>query len=350
MKGLNFNTGAKKIYLLILVFLLAIAVTGCGTSSKETGEKTDVPKTSTPTDISVGTGGTGGVYQIVGTAIANIINDKLTSVRATPEPAPVLTQTARFINSGQFTLGLVSSDVANFARQGTQTFTGEKLPKIRTLMVGHEVGMAYVVLDKSPIKSLADLKGRKIGATSPGMSLPLQELVKMYGLKAEDLNFTYITFAQQVEALQSGTIDMAIQSAYPKASALMDLTESTKVRFISADADKMAQFVQQNPYWKPREIPAKTYKWQDQNYAGAPGQYLLVGVNADADEDMVYNITKTVLENSDYLAKAHPAGKEYTLEQIQKFIDMGQITVPFHPGAAKYLQEKGLKFDSSLVE
>lgn len=343
MKGLSIKTG---VCLLILAFLLAIAA-GCGTSSNAPEDR---KAAGVPTDISVGTGGTGGVYQIVGTAIANLINEKLTSVRATPEPAPVLTQTARFINSGEFTLGLVSSDVVSFARQGTQSFAGEKLPKIRTLMAGHEVGMAYVVLDKSPIKSLADLKGRKIGATSPGMSLPLQELVKLYGLKAKDLNFTYITFAQQAEALQNGTIDMAILSAYPKASALMDLTESAKVRFISADADKMAQFVKENPYWKPREIPAKTYKWQDQSYAGAPGQYLLVGVNADADTDMVYDIVKTIMENKDYLAKAHPAGAEYTLEQLQKFIDMGQITAPLHPGTAKYLQEKGIKFDSSLVE
>jgi TRAP transporter TAXI family solute receptor len=337
MKESIFKTGARKIYLLMLVFLLAIAVSGCGSSA-------------TPTDISVGTGSTGGVYQIIGTAIANIINEKLTNVRATAEPAPALTQTARFINTGEFTLGMLSSDVANFARQGTQTFAGEKLSKVRTLIAGHEVGIAYVVLDKSPIKSLADLKGRRIGAGSPAMSLPLLELAKLYGIKAEDVKFTYTGFTQQVEALQNGTIDMAILSAYPKASALMDLTESTKVRFISVDADKMAQFVQQNPYWKPREVPAKTYKWQDQKYAGAPGQYLLVGVNADADTDMVYNIVKAVLENNEYLAKAHPAGKEYTLEQIQRFINMDQITAPFHPGVAKYLQEKGIKVDSALVQ
>ena len=133
MNALCFKTGARKFYLLMLIFLLAIAVTGCGTSSKAPEKTADVPKeekTNTPTDISVGTGSTGGVYQIMGTAISNIINEKLKSVRATPEPAPVLTQTARFVNTGEFTMGMISSDVVDFARKGTQTFAGEKLPKI----------------------------------------------------------------------------------------------------------------------------------------------------------------------------------------------------------------------------
>ncbi|MBE3586049.1 TAXI family TRAP transporter solute-binding subunit [Desulfofundulus thermocisternus] len=331
--------------ILCLLLLLASAA-GCAGSSKDD----KAVQKSARRDISVGTGGTGGVYQVVGTAIANLINEKLPYVRATPEPAPVLTQTARFLNSGEFTIGLVSSDVMAFARQGTYTFAGEKLPNLRTLLAGHEVGMAYVVLEDSPVKSLADLRGRKVGCTSPGISLPLQELLRLYGIKPEEVTITYITFAQQVEALKNRTIDMAVLSAYPRASALMDLTESTRVRFISADEDKMAKFVKKHPYWKPREIPANTYKGQTRPYAGAPGQYLLVGVNASADPQLVYDITRVIVENNGYLAEAHPAGKEYTLEQVKKYLEMGQITAPFHPGAAKLLREKGVQIPDTLVE
>ncbi|MCL6560864.1 MAG: TAXI family TRAP transporter solute-binding subunit [Firmicutes bacterium] len=330
------------VFFFVLLSLSALLLAGCGGQS---GQKQNAQKK----DISVGTGGTGGVYQVVGTAIANLINEKLPDVRAVPEPAPALTQTARFLNSGEFTIGLVSSDVAAFARNGIYTFNNEKMPKIRTLIAGHEVGMAYVVLDDSPIKSLADLKGKKVGATSPGMSLPLQELAKLYGVQPNDFEVVYITFAQQVEALKNRTIDMAVQSAYPRASALMDLTESQKVRFISG-ADKMDQLLEKHPYWKPREVPANTYKGQTKPYAGAPGQYLLVGINADVDDDLAYNLAKVILENTPEIAKAHPAGQEYNLEQVQKFIEKKQITVPFHPGAAKYLREKGIAIDNSLVE
>lgn len=330
------------VFSLVFLSLSALLMVGCGAQSSQ---KQNVQKK----DISVGTGGTGGVYQIVGTAIANVINEKLPNVRAVPEPAPALTQTARFLNSGEFTIGLVSSDVAAFARNGTYTFNNEKMPKIRTLTAGHEVGMAYVVLDDSPIKSLADLKGKKVGATSPGMSLPLQELAKLYGVQPNEFEVVYITFAQQVDALKSRAIDLAVQSAYPRASALMDLTESQKVRFISG-ADKMSQLLEKNPYWRPREIPANTYKGQTQPYSGAPGQYLLVGINADVSEDLAYNLAKVILENTPEIGKAHPAGQEYNLEQVKKFIKENQITVPFHPGAAKYLREKGVVIDTSLVE
>jgi len=330
------------VFFLMLLSLPAFLIIGCGTQS---GQRQNVQKK----DISVGTGGTGGVYQVVGTAIANLINEKLPNVRAVPEPAPALTQTARFLNSGEFTIGIISSDVAAFARNGSLIFSNEKMPKIRTLTAGHEVGMAYVVLDDSPIKSLADLKGKKVGATSTGMSLPLQELAKLYGVQPNEFEVVYITFAQQVEALKSRSIDLAVQSAYPRASALMDLTESQKIRFISG-VDKMSQFLEKNPYWRPREIPANTYKGQTAPYAGAPGQYLLVGINADVSDELAYNLAKVILENTPEIAKVHPAGQEYNLEQVKKYIKENQITVPFHPGAAKYLREKGVVVDSSLVE
>jgi len=340
----------------ILVAILAIAMlgsvmAGCGkqeTSNQGSGGEQKAP--AKKWDISFGTGGTGGVYMVVGTAMANLINEKLSDVvRVTPEPAPALTQTARFVNSGEFTLGMVSGDTIKFARDGLFDFKGEKNPNIEIFCAGHRVGMAYVVMENSTIKSLQDFKGKKIGVTSASMFRPTLELLKEYGIQENEVTPVYITFAQQVDALKTGSIDVAIESAFPRTSAMIDLTEGSQVRLISADKDKMDKFLEKYPYFRPREMPAGTYKGQDKAYAGSPGQYLFTAINSKTDTELVYKMFKVVMENSETFAKTHAACQEYTLDQFKKFIDENAVPAPIHPGVVKYLQEKGVKVPDNLT-
>lgn len=338
-------------FFLVVMLIVSLALMGCSQKAAPADKDSGEPAPSGGiVDINVGTGGTGGVHYVMGTAIANIINQKLSDqIRATPQPAANQVQTARLVDSGELTLGFVDAATVDYALKGEQDFKDAPLNNIRTFLCAHKIGMALTVRAESDIQSLKDFKGKKIAVSSMGTMLPTMEALKKIGIQPEDYTMVFLPFAQQAEALKSKTADIAYQSAWPRSSALIDLAESIEVRFIDYGEELTAEMIKTNPLWAPQPIPAGTYKGQTEDYPGVPGQWLLEIINKDVPEDMAYTMVKTVLESGDILSQAHAAGSQYSLDQIKEFIANDWISAPFHPGVVKYLKEKGIDVPENLI-
>jgi TRAP transporter TAXI family solute receptor len=189
----------------------------------------------------------------------------------------------------------------------------------------------------SGIKTLADLKGKRIsvGAPKSGTELNARAVLKAAGITYGDFaKVEYLPFGESVELMKNRQLDVTLQSAGLGVSSLRDLATSQKIVVVPIPADVVKKIG--DAAYQPATIPANTYDGQDHDVPTAAIQNFLVtreGVSAD----VVYKMTKAVFENKDALVAAHTAAKG-----IDKANAVKSLPVPLHPGAEKYFKEIGV--------
>jgi TRAP transporter TAXI family solute receptor len=288
--------------------------------------------------INVLTGGTSGVYYPMGVALSQIygkaLPDAKISVQATKASAENLNllQTAR--GEIAFTLGDSLSD----AWKGDEE-AGFKVPlkKLRTVAAIYPNYIQIVATADSGIKTLADLKGKRlaVGAPKSGTELNSRAILKAAGMSYKDLaKVEYLPFGESVELMKNRQLDASLISAGLGVAAIRDLATSVKMTIVTIPADIAAKIG--DPAYEVATIPAKTYEGQTTEVATIKVQNFLVtheGVSADT----VYKMTKSMFDNLDTLHAAHAAAKAISKEAGPK-----NPPVPLHPGAEKYYKEAGL--------
>jgi len=195
-----------------------------------------------------------------------------------------------------------------------------------------------VVAAGSPIKSFADLKGKKVGVGAPGSGTEanFRQLLDAYGMKKEDVNAQYLSFSESAEAFKDKHIDAFIVTAGIPNSGIMDVSTQNEIRILDIPSDVAGKLTQKYPFLAAVKVPANTYKGQTADVPTVAVNAVLI-VGNQLKDDMVYNLTKALFENQAELASAHAKGKEVNL----KYAVQG-VSIPFHPGAVKYYKEKGL--------
>ena len=233
-----------------------------------------------------------------------------------------------------FTLG--DSLAAGWTGDQEAGFKG-KLDKLRGMTAIYSNYIQIVASGDSGIKSLADLKGKRlsVGAPKSGTELNARAILAAAGLTYADLGkVEYLSFAESVELMKNRQLDATLQSAGLGVASIRDLATSvdiTVVEIPKAVVEKVgAPFV-------ATEIPAGTYGKQDKAVPTAAVVNYLV-TRSDLSDDVVYQMTKAIYENLGELQAAHAAAKSIKIENAK----VG-MPVPMHPGAAKYLAERGVK-------
>jgi hypothetical protein len=155
-------------------------------------------------------------------------------------------------------------------------------------------------------------------------------------MKREDINAQYLSFAESAEQFKDNHIDAFIVVAGIPNSAIMDVGTVRNLRLLSIDAPKIDMLDKKYPFLTPAKIPANTYKGQAEEVSTVAVNAVLI-VNAEMKDDVVYSLTKALFENQAELGASHAKGKELSLEKAYK-----GVSIPFHPGAAKFYKEKGL--------
>jgi TRAP transporter TAXI family solute receptor len=195
-----------------------------------------------------------------------------------------------------------------------------------------------VVRADSPIKTFADLKGKKVGVGAPGSGTEInfRQLMDIYGLKKEDINGQYLSYSESAEAFKDKHIDAFIATAGVPNSAIMDVSTQNDIRILPISADISAKLIQKHPFFAGVKVPANAYKGITQEVPTVAVNAVLIAGN-QLKEEMVYNLTKALFENQADLASAHAKGKELNSQYAVK-----GVSIPYHPGAVKYYKEKGL--------
>ena len=292
------------------------------------------------TTIAIATGGTGGVYYPLGGGMANVLSKTLPGVAATARVTGGSVANMQLIGSKQSEIALSQVDAAFDALKGLDKFKGNVVPA-RTLLVLYPNRMHVVSVEGRGINTMADLKGKRVSCGSPGSATEVMAFrcIEAAGLDREkDLRRERLGVAESTNAIKDGKIDAYFWVGGLPTAAVTDLaaTPNVKIKLIDT-ADLVPKMnAKYNNLYTDGVIPAKTYPGQDKDNPVSVIQNILVAHESMPDK-MAYDIAKTFIEKQSDLVAVHGEAKSITIENQKT----GPI--PWHPGAMKYLKEKGAK-------
>ncbi len=287
--------------------------------------------------VNILTGGTSGVYYPLGVAISKVVTDKVDGARPSVQATKGSVENLNLIQGGKgevaFTLGdSLAAAVAGSADAGFKA----PLDKVQTIGAIYPNYVQIVASQESGIKSLADLKGKRlsVGAPKSGTELNARAILAAAGMSYADLGkVEYLDFAQSVELMKNRQLDATLQSAGLGVASIRDLAVSVPVTVVAVPADVVEKMGQ--PFFAAT-IPAGTYEGQSEDVGTVSVPNFLV-TRADLSPDLVYKITAAIYDNLEELKAAHAAAKGISLEKAAK-----GSPAPLHPGAVKYYTEKNV--------
>ncbi len=287
--------------------------------------------------LTIGTGGTSGIYFPLGGAIAQVLSNKsggLLSVTAQSTGASG--ENVRLIDANEVDLAIVQNDVTDSAFKGIEPFKA-KVGNLRAIARLYPEYVHVVATKDSGVKKMEDFKGKKVsvGARGSGNEINARQMFEFFGLNYNNIKPIFLPYGETADQFKDRQIDGFIFSIGTPSPAIQDITTAQEVVFVPIDGAKRDAIVAKFPFLVKDALPANTYKGQTKPVTTVSVQALLL-VNKDMPDDIAYAITKTLMENLIDVAKAHNKGTEISLEKAAQ-----GVTVPFHPGAAKYLKEKG---------
>ena len=291
--------------------------------------------------MSIGTGGTGGVYYPLGGAIANVLSKALPNTQATAEVTGGSVDNLKLIATGQSELGFTMADAALDAINGQDKFKSGKVP-LRTLLVVYPNRMHVVTVESTGIQKMSDLKGKRVSTGSPGSATEVMafRVLEAAGLdKDKDMKRERLGVAESVNAIKDGKIDAFMWVGGVPTAAVTDLaaTPGMKIKLIDhADlADKMN--AKYGKLYSASTISKDIYPGMDKDNANTEVWNIIVTGDKMSDDD-AYNIVKTLVEKKADLVAVHKEAASFSLaNQVQD-----RSPVPFHPGALKYFKEQGV--------
>lgn len=288
--------------------------------------------------INILTGGTSGVYYPLGVALSQIYNDKIDGARASVQSTRASVENLNLIQTRRGEIGLALGDSVAAAWEGDEEVGfKQKLDKIRGISALYPNYIQIVASKDSGIKTLADLKGKRVsvGAPRSGTEVNARRLLDAAGMSYDDFGRTeYLPFGESVELIKNRQLDATLQSVGLGAASIRDLASSVPITVVEIPADVVDKVG--SPAFISATIPANTYDGQAEDVKTAAIVNILV-TSGDVPEDLAYQMTKQLHENRDTLVNAHAAAKAISLEGALR-----AMPVPLHPGAARYYKEKGI--------
>lgn len=293
-------------------------------------------------NISIGTGGTGGVYYPMGGGLAAVLSKYVPGMQATAEVTGGSVDNLKLIGTEKPYIGFTMADAGLDALKGQDKFKGNQVP-LRTLMVLYPNRMHLVSVEGKGVNKIGDLKGKRISTGSPGSATEVMafRILEAAGIdKDKDVKRERLGVAESVNAMKDNKIDAFFWVGGLPTAAVTDLanTPGTKIKMID-HAEVVAKMNQKygNLYVED-SIPKETYKGMDADNKQATVMNLLV-THEKMDEKTAYNIVKAVFEHKADLVAVHKEAQNFKLENQKA----SATPIPFHPGAVKYFAEKGIK-------
>jgi uncharacterized protein len=293
-------------------------------------------------NIAIATGGTGGVYYPLGGGMANVLSRYVPGYAATARVTGGSVDNLKLIDTKQSEVALVMVDAALDALKGEDKFKGHPVD-VRTLMVLYPNRMHVVSIEGRGVEKMSDLKGKRVSTGSPGSATEVMafRVIEAAGLdKDKDMRRERLGVAESVNAIKDGKIDAFFWVGGLPTAGVTDLgaTPGVKIKLIDHDdaVDKMN--AKYGGIYSAGVITAKTYPGQDKDNKITVVQNILVA-NKSMDDKVAYDIVKTFIEKRDELIAVHREAESIDLaNQAPK-----NSPIPWHPGAAKYFAEKGVK-------
>jgi len=293
-------------------------------------------------NLSIATGGTGGVYYPMGGGLAAVLSKAIPGVNATAEVTGGSVANLQLIGTGKPYIAFTQADAAIDALKGQDKFTGKPIP-VRTLAVLYPNRMHVVSIEGSGVEKFADLKGKRVSTGSGGSATEVFafRVIEAGGLdKDKDMKRERLGVAESVSALKDRKIDAFFWVGGLPTGAVTDLanTPGVKIKMIDIAHLVPAMVKKYGNIYIKDVIPKDIYKGMAADNQAATVTNLLA-VHKDMHEDLAYKITKAVFDHRDDLIRVHKESQNIKLENQKTEAS----SIPWHPAAIKYFAEKGIK-------
>ncbi|HZP99559.1 MAG TPA: TAXI family TRAP transporter solute-binding subunit [Reyranella sp.] len=299
------------------------------------------------------TGGTVGTYFPIGGVIANAISNPpgsrpcneggscgVPGLVATSVASNGSVANAAAIGAGSAQSGFVQSDVAYWAYTGTGIYQGRpKIDTLRAICNLYSESIHLVVRTGTGIKSVADLRGKRVSLDEPGSGtlVDARLILSAFGLEEKDLKAEYLPAQRVADSLKDGKIDAFFSVAGWPQSAVAELAATVGIELIPIQGAGAEKLIKQYNFFSVDEIPDGAYK----GVAGVKtvGVHALWVTSSKQSDELIYKITAALWNSSTrkLLDSGHAKGRDIRLETA-----LQGVGIPLHPGAEKFYREQGL--------
>ncbi len=283
----------------------------------------------------IATASVGGTWYLMGAGLSMIIDHACPDLDVKAIISGGSLVNARLVDTGEVESGFCASDPAWAAYNGLEPFE-RKFDNFRVITKLHPGPLHIVVLEDSDIKSVYDLKGKKVavGPAGGGAVKVLHTVLPYFGMSFDDFNPLYTSYEESCEMVGDKHVNAAAISAGIPMEAIKQLQTRKKIRLISFEKEIVDKIVQNEPLYDPFVIPKEVYDLKEDVLVAVNRDLFIV--NKNVKDEAVYEVTRAIFENLDQVYKVHPSCRYITLESAVSDL------FPMHPGAMKYYKEKGI--------
>ena len=301
------------------------------------------PAAARTTFISIGTGGTGGIYYPYGGGVAEIWSKYVKDVKAVAEVTGASVENVKLAHKGETVVGEVMGDVAVAGFSGTGKFNGKK-NDILSMAIMYPNLLQIAVLKSAGITDVTQVKGRKVSTGSPGSgtNFMTEAVFKALGISPDSYQDSRLSFTESANALRDGTIEVGSWSVGPGTSSILDLATTHDIEILGFTPEQTQAILAANDTYSSVELAGGVYRGVDKPVSTI-GVWNVMICQASLDTELVYQLVKALFEHNDYLLKIHPSAAYTTPENAVKY-----SPIPLHPGTIKYLEEKGVAVPDKL--
>ncbi|OWZ83726.1 TAXI family TRAP transporter solute-binding subunit [Natranaerobius trueperi] len=313
-----------SLYLVLSLFLViagAMAVTGCDESER----------------YAIATGGSGGVYYPLGTAMSNILNDELEGVDISAESTGASVENVNLTANEDVHLALVQNDISYYAYEGIEMFDDEEpMEELRGMGTLYPETIQIVADAGEDIETVEDLDGKRVavGAPGSGTEANARQLLNAHGITYDDIEADYLSFSEASDNLRDGHLDAAFVTAGTPTASITDLSTTHNIDLVSISEEMSEEIQEDYPYYAEVTIDEGTYS-DDQEDVRALAVMAMIIVHEDLPEDIVYEMTKGIFTSTDELGEAHERGYEVTAEDA-----LEGMSLELHLGAERFFDEQ----------
>jgi TRAP transporter TAXI family solute receptor len=289
--------------------------------------------------MTIATASTGGSWYPSGGAIGSLITKYIPNSEASAHPSAASRENIRLICEKKTDLAMVMPDVAYYAKTGTDIYKGKPKAPIAGLFTFWGIDLLVIARADTDIKEIEDLKGQRVGVGAPGSGSETmtRKILAEYGITFDDFKPRYISATEQSQALKDKAIDAAMYTIGTPASTFVDLCTLTKCRLIPIHEKKRAEIIKKYPYYSRSVIPAGAYPQIDTDTEALKWVGIVIA-HEDMGEELAYQIVKLVCKDHiDEFKQCHAMARKITTESMSK-----GMSIPWHPGAARFWKEVGL--------
>jgi TRAP transporter TAXI family solute receptor len=286
--------------------------------------------------LSIATGGAGGVYQVYGGGLADLLSDELPDSPTTAETTSASVDNLLLVANGDSDIAFSLADSAIDAVEGDESFDGPK--PLRALATIYSNITQVVVMADSDIETIEDMEGRTISVGSPssGTEVIALRLLDVAGLDPEeDIGKRQLGVGESVQALRDGSIDGFFWSGGVPTGAVTDLATTDEIRILNLQEYLEPMRERYGDAYAEAEVEEGGYEGVAPTATiGVPNVLM---VNEDMSEDLAFSITEALYAGKDRLATVVPAAESLDPADGREMVG----PIELHPGAERFYSEQG---------